>query len=59
MAFKAVSCNEEWETDQEQTREVGGFSINFQDTIEGDTAADGANDLSEGIALLEAAGIDK
>ena len=33
--------------------------INFQDTIEGDTAADGTNDLSEGIALLEAAGIDK
>ena len=33
--------------------------INFQDTIEEDTAADGTNDLSEGIALLEAAGIDK
>ena len=33
--------------------------INFQDTIEGDTAADRTNDLLQGIALLEAAGIDK
>ena len=33
--------------------------INFQDTIEGDTVADGTNDLLEGIALLEAAGNDK
>ena len=31
--------------------------INFQDTIEGDTAADKMNGLSEGIALLESAGI--
>ena len=35
------------------------WGINFQDIIEGDTADDGTNDLSEGIALLEAAGIDK
>ena len=33
--------------------------IYFQDIIDGDTAADGTNDLLESIALLEAAGNDK
>ena len=32
--------------------------INFQDTMNGDTEANPTNDLTEGIALLEAAGID-
>ena len=32
--------------------------INFQDTMNGDTEADPTNDLTEGIALLEAEGID-
>jgi hypothetical protein len=41
---------------QEKLEALG---INFQVTIERDTAADRTNDLLEGIALLEAAGIDK
>ncbi len=49
MAFKAVSCNE---------AKLEASGINFQDTMNGDTEADPTNDLMEGIALLEAAGID-